>query len=111
MPAIDQFTQSRLSLLLVNKTTDALLNAIPVYAEMAITVESPPYAIHQQLEFVESETPVRQWLQSHPSVLNWINNAIVANAAEDDFDQIADKHSFYLAILEELRGGWIENET
>ena len=43
--SISKLTQSRLSVLLFDKTTNVLLNKVPVYAEVSITVELPPYTL------------------------------------------------------------------
>lgn len=111
MLSFSQLTQSRLGILLLHKTTNALLKNLPVYAEMSITVEQPPYTIPQRPEFSESETPVRNWFTSHAFVLNAIHNNIVANVSETDFNNIADKHQLYIRILQELKDNWVDGET
>ena len=103
MTALARLTQSRLSLLLLDKATDALLHRVPVYAEISASVELPPWIVDQALSFTESETPVRQWLQKHPLLLDAIHKVIVANVAQVDFEAIADPHAFHLGILEKLR--------
>src|SRR6476659_8109423 len=111
MAAISQLTQSRLSLLLLDKETGALLNKIPTYAEASLTVEMPSYTIHQQLEFSEGETPIRRWFATHGFVLDAINGVLTANVAESDFDAIGDKHKLYIAILDKIKETLDDNET
>jgi hypothetical protein len=111
MVAVSQLTQSRLSLVLFDNTTNALLNKIPVYAEMSITVELPAYTIHQQLDFKESESPVQAWFVKHTFVLDSINNVIVANVSENDFNAISDKHKLYITILADLKATLNDSET
>ena len=106
-----QLTQSRLSILLFDNTTHSLLNKIPVYAEMSITVELPPYTIQQRLEFKESEMAIQQWFSTHNFVFDAINKVIAGNVAETDFNAILDKHQLYLAILEKLKANMDDSET
>jgi hypothetical protein len=42
MRSIQDFTQSRLSILLYDKATNTLLRNLPVYAEVSIRGELPP---------------------------------------------------------------------
>jgi len=105
MLSIQQFTQSRLSILLFDKVTNALLRGIPVYAEMGMTLDTPPYTIRHVLDFVESETPLKNWLSSHTFALGAINGVIVSNVTEADFKAIADKHALYNGILQKIKDG------
>jgi len=111
MVSISQLTQSRLSVLLLDKTTSALLNKVPVCAEMSITVKLPPYSIDPPLEFSESGAPIRRWLSKHKFVVNLINNVINSNVAQNDFNAIPDNREFYIAILAMLKDSMDDSET
>jgi hypothetical protein len=111
MLPISQLTQSRLSLVLSDKTTNALLNKIPVYAEMSITVELSPYTIHEQIDFRENERLIQNWFVQHSFVLNSINNIIAGNVSENDFNAIGDKHELYITILAELKDNLNDSES
>ncbi|MGZ5134650.1 MAG: flagellar basal body-associated FliL family protein [Flavitalea sp.] len=109
MNLISQLTQSRLSILLFDKTTNVLLNKIPVYAEISITVRLPPYTIDQALEI--KDRTIRLWFSQHKDIINLINNVITGNVAENDFNSIPDKQQLYMAILEKLKDNMDDSET
>ena len=110
MTTLSQLTQSRLSMLLLNKKNNTLLNKIPVYAEMSIIAELPPYTINERLEFGENEISDKQWLASRGFVLTEINNVIVANVDENDFINFPDKHKLYIEIIEKIKANLHDND-
>jgi hypothetical protein len=111
MRSIQDFTQSRLSILLYDKTTNTLLRNFPVYAEVSLRGELPPYTIQQQPDFAEAQTPLRKWFASHASVFQSIKEVIVGNVSESDFNAIADKNQLFLAILEKIKANMADGDT
>lgn len=111
MPTIAEFTQTHMSLVLFTKTTGVILKNIPIYAEISITTEEPPYNIDKPIEFLENEASLRQWYTSRTYLLQWINEAIAASVTEGDFNNIPDKHAFYIDILEKIQGNWVNSEA
>lgn len=103
MPSIADFTQSRLSILLYDKASNTLLKNLPLYAEVSIRGEAPPYAIPQQPEFEESQTALRKWFGTHTGVLKTMKEVIVGNVSEADYQAIDDKNQLLLGILDKIK--------
>ncbi len=111
MATISRLTQSRLSVLLFDKVTNAFLKRVPVYAEMSVTADIAPAMLRYRPDFTENETAARNWLSKHPGVLDLIDRAMSANLGMRDFNAIPNKHQLYLSILETLKANLSDGAT
>ena len=111
MITLSALTQSRLALLVFDAATNSALARLPVYAELAVQVDEPPYLIHEAVNFSEAETPLRQFCEDHPSILGSINRVISSRVAESAYAAIPNKHDLYVNILTHLKPQWSDADT
>ena len=111
MASIADFTQTRLSILLYDKASQALLRNLPLYAEVSIRGEAPSYTIPQQPEIAETHAGLQKWLGTHAGVLKTVKEVIVGNVSEADYQAVPDKNHLLLSILDKVKANFSDADS